>query len=142
MRIFPRAPRRLCVALATAVVLTGIVSIPAAQADDEQDLRDKQRDVLGQIESTNADLEDSSAAARAAAAALDAARTDLVGARSRLGEVQEQLERAEAVESLLGVELDQATLALAQAQDQLVAGTRATTAQRRGSTPSAAAAAR
>lgn len=131
MRFFPRAPRRLCIALATAVVLTGIVSIPAAQADDEQELRDKQRDVLGQIESANADLEGSSAAARTAGAALATARSELVGARGRLGQVQEQLGRAEAAESLLAAELAQTTAALTRAQEELVVGTRATTRQRR-----------
>jgi murein DD-endopeptidase MepM/ murein hydrolase activator NlpD len=131
VRFFPRAPRsRLLAALAAGVVLAGIIAIPAAQADDEKDLRDKQKSVQGQISSTNADLQESSAAVRSAAAALDSARTRLTGAKSHLVQVNSELEAAQAAENLLQVELDQTVAQLATAQQDLVAGTAATAAQR------------
>lgn len=128
MRSFPRAPRSLLLtALVTLVILPGI---PAAQADEDTGLRERQKSVQGQIDSTNAALLESSAQASAAGAALSRAETALGGARANLIEVTAQLRAAESAQGLLQVELEQTQAELATAQQELRAGQTATDAQR------------
>ncbi|HQR28689.1 MAG TPA: hypothetical protein PLP61_16715, partial [Nocardioides sp.] len=57
------------------------MATPQAQADD---LRDKQRQVQGQISSAHDDLDESSARARRTAARLEAAQAELTTARAQL----------------------------------------------------------
>lgn len=101
--------------------------VPHAAADD---LRDKQKNVRGQVKAAQGDLNESSQALAAAAVQLRRARAALAAAQGRLGVAQENLAAAARLDALMQARLQAAEHRLALARVALDAARRRVTEQR------------
>lgn len=144
MRSFPSAPRLrrtldrlpawahpqwLVTAIAVVVAIAGL-AVPLAHADDRDDLKNKQKQVQGQISGVKGDIHEASAKAARIQRKLDAARKDLAGARSRLSSVRSDLRDARVTAHKLAARLETAEKKLAIAKARLDAARAKVTAQR------------
>jgi murein DD-endopeptidase MepM/ murein hydrolase activator NlpD len=140
VRYFPGAASRpaLATPLLVATLLVGAIGIgvPAAQAGQGDDLKDKQEHVHDQVEQAQADVEDASKAITQAKAALAqaedqlaAAQTDFAAKQAHAAEVQAQLEAAQAQDATMRAALQVAQDNLTQAKADVVAGQAALDAQ-------------
>lgn len=123
MRYFPSAVRPRLAALAAGSVALAVLAIPLAQASDEDDLKDRQRDVQSQLGVAADDLHEASRAATRAVQRFEAAQARLEGARSRLAGVRVRLEDARARDLELQQALGDAEEALRVADEELAEGT-------------------
>ncbi|MFT4264574.1 MAG: peptidoglycan DD-metalloendopeptidase family protein [Nocardioides sp.] len=153
MRSFPRAGCRRVVVASVAAITVGALAVPvidhalvpSAFAESNKDkLKKKRQKVRGQIQTAEADLDDSSNALAAATAkvqaaekTLAAATTALAAAQEKLGVAQATLDKAEtaltgarAEDARMQAALDTAQAKLAQAKTDLVSGRAAVAAQR------------
>lgn len=133
MRFFPSA-RRLCRALdrlpvwahpqwlvtavAVFVAVAGL-AVPLAQADDRDDLKDKQGEVRGQISSVKGEIHEASAKVSEFTGKLSVALDRLAAARGRLTEVRTDLKNARTRADALATKLASARQVLAQAKADL-----------------------
>ncbi len=99
--------------MASLVLLGAGIAVPSASADN---LRDKQRDVRGQVRSTQGDLQESSKALGAAARRLRTARAALTSAQRRLVVAQNNLDAAARLDALMQSRLQAAEHRLALAR--------------------------
>lgn len=117
VRSFPRTTRRPArfrtIAACAALVLTGAGLMPPAAAED---LRDKQREVRGQVRSAQGDLHESSKALAAAARRLGRARAALAAAQKRLSTAQANERAAARLDALMQQRLQAAEKRLAAAR--------------------------
>ena len=88
MRFFPGAARHALAVLLVGVLSVATLTLPLAHADDEGDLKDRRREVRGQVARAAGDLKESSREAVRAGRALDRAEGKLSNAQSRLGAVR------------------------------------------------------
>ena len=95
------------------MLLGACIAVPAAAADD---LRDKQRDVRGQLRRTQGDLQESSQALAAVARGLRTARAALTSAQRRLVVAQSNLAAADRLDALMQARLQAAEDRLALAR--------------------------
>jgi murein DD-endopeptidase MepM/ murein hydrolase activator NlpD len=124
-------------ALATLLLAATLgVGVPAAQAGQGDDLKDKQKDVHAQVEQAQADVEDASKAILRAKAALADAETQLAAAQSdfaakqaHAADAQAQLQAASVVNDQRQAALQVAQANLTQAKADVVAGQAALYAQ-------------
>ncbi len=146
MRSFPRAGRRRLAVASLAALTVGALAVPlvdpavipwAAADDHSTKLKQKQRQVTGQIKSAGADLEASStelAAANAsfakAAKALSTAQTKLAAAKAGLAKAEAALATARAQDAQMQTALVAAQAQLARATTDLATGRAAAAAQR------------
>ena len=126
MRSLPSAARqRLAAASLAGVVAIGALAMPNAQADedpgdgDKKSLEQKQKDVRGQIDRAENDLQEASQAAQAAGRRLDQAETQLTQARNRLSQVTTQLGAAREREREIRAELEAAQRQLERVTENL-----------------------
>ncbi len=138
MRFFPSAPCssdptqrtlhdvvRRClqpqwlVTLVAIGVTTGGVVVPLAQANDEDDLRDKQHQVEGQIDRAQEELQEASRDVSRATGRLDDVRTQLSSARARLTRVKTRLHDARVEAHRLELALEKAEARLDRAALEL-----------------------
>ena len=131
VRSFPRTTRRPArfrtIAACAALVLAGVGVIPEAAAED---LRDKQRDVQGQVRSAQGDLKESSTALAAAARRLGRARAALGAAQRQLASAQAQLDAAARRDARMQARLQAAERRLAVARVALDAARKRVLEQR------------
>lgn len=130
MRYFPGAARHHACALVVGVLSVAVLTSPLAHADDEGDLKDRRRDLQGQIASTNDDLGEASAEAARVGRALERAQGRLTSARSRLSSIETRLGEAQARQEQLKGELSEARTRLAAADAALAEGQEAVVDQR------------
>lgn len=121
-RPFPRSSwRRSRLRTAAACVVLTVTAVtalaPIAAADD--DLRDRQRKVRGEIRNAQGDLHESSKALGAAARNLERARAALGAAQRRLAVAQRNLDAAARVDRIMQVRLQRAEHDLAVARREL-----------------------
>ena len=121
-RPFPRSSwrhSRLRTAAACVVLILASVTVltPVAAAND--DLKNRQRKVRGQISRAQGDLQESSKALSAAARRLERARASLGAAQRRLTVAQRNLNAAARVDRIMQVRLQRAEHALAVARREL-----------------------
>jgi len=95
------------------VLLGAALAVPSASADD---LRDKQRDVRGQVRKTQTDLHESSKALAAAARRLERARAALGASQRRLAVAQTNLAAAARLDAQMQARLQAAEHRLALAR--------------------------
>ncbi len=133
MRFFPSAPaaasprdvvRRLLhpqwlVTLVAVVATVGGLVVPLANAEDEDDLREKQQQVEGQIDQAEDELQEASRDVSRATGRLDDARTQLASARARLVRVKTRLHDARARSHRLEKALERAEARLDRAALEL-----------------------
>ena len=113
MRSFPSAARqRLFAATAVLASLTALLAVPLAQADQDDDLRERQRDVEGRITEATSDLQETSREVARASARLVRAQERLADARADLAGVRADLTDARARDEQLQADLVQAELDL------------------------------
>ena len=121
VRSFPGStplPTRLKLTAACATLLIGVSAVaPQATADDK--LRDRQRQVQGQVRGAQGDLEESSKALASAARGLTRARAALGAAQRRLTVAQRNLDAAARVDALMQARLQAAEQRLAGARTAL-----------------------
>ncbi len=133
MRYFPGAANRPVLAtlvLAATLVVSAVgAGVPAAQAGQGDDLKDRQEHVHDQVEQAQADVEDASKAITRAKAALEqaeqqlaAAQSDFAAKQAHAADVQTQLQAAEAQNVAMQSALQVAQANLAQAKADVVAG--------------------
>ncbi|WP_372726994.1 peptidoglycan DD-metalloendopeptidase family protein [Nocardioides sp.] len=128
MRFFPRTARpRLVAALAAAALAIGAAAVPLAHADD---LKDKQKQVQGQIESVHDDLDESSARLRKAAGQLEAARAQFASAKADLDVARAKLGAARTLDRQMQAKLEVAEQRLEAARADLRNGRLETEDQR------------
>ncbi len=125
MRSFPGAARQRVAATAVALVslaaLTLPLAVPLAHAD-EDDLKNRKRDVQGQIDDAADDLHEASRQASRANAALVSARERLTAARADLAAARARLAEARERDAELQSELDAAEAALVAADAAYATG--------------------
>jgi murein DD-endopeptidase MepM/ murein hydrolase activator NlpD len=115
-------------AASAALVLVGTVAtVPQAAADD---LRDKQRNLRGQVRQAQGDLHESSKALSAAAGRLQRARAALSAAQSRLTTAQNSVNAAARLDAQMQARLQAAEHQLATARVALDAARRKVVEQR------------
>lgn len=134
MRFFPSAPwlRRtldrmpawahpqwLVTGVAVLVAVAGL-AVPLANADDRDDLKDRQKDVRGQISNVRDDIHEASARVARIARSLRQAQGRLSTARARLADVRGELATARALADRLATRLAAAEKKLATAKANLV----------------------
>mgnify|MGYP003914079601 FL=1 len=123
MRSFPGAARHACAVLVVGAVSVATLTLPLAHADDDEGaLKERRREVQGQVARAAGDLKESSREAMRVGRALDRAEGKLSSAQSRLGTVRSRLADAQAVEQRLEEEFVQAKAALAAADLDLAEG--------------------
>ena len=123
VRYFPGAARQHVAALVVGVLSVAALTFPLAHANDgEGDLKDRKREVKGQIADTAADLEEASREAAKVGRALERAQSKLTSARSRLAAIDARLTDARALEERLQGELVEARAAKVAADLELVEG--------------------
>ncbi len=135
MRYFPGAAKSP--GLATLVILATLAAgVPAAQAGQRDDLKDRQEHVQDQVEQAQEDVEDASKAITRAKAALveaeqqlAAAQSDFAAKQTRAAGALEQLKAAEAENATMQAALLAAQANLTQAKADVVAGQAALDAQ-------------
>ena len=122
--------------MATLPLVALGAAVPAAQAGEPDDLKDKQKDVHAQVEQAQADVEDASKAITRAKAALVEAEQQLAAAQSDFAAKQAyaadaltQLQAAEAQNATMQAALQVAQANLTQAKADVVAGQAALDAQ-------------
>ena len=121
-RLFPRTSwrrSRLRTALACAVLLVTTVPALAPLAAADDDLRDRQKKVRGEIRHAQGDLHESSKALNAAARRLSKARAALGAAQRRLSVAQRDLNAAARLDAVMQARLQRAEHALAVARQEL-----------------------
>jgi murein DD-endopeptidase MepM/ murein hydrolase activator NlpD len=129
VRLFPRASRhRLWAASAACSLAVGAVAIPLANAED--DLKDRQKQVQGQIKHADHELDESSARLRRATAALTRAKARFADATAELTVVRSKLEAARIRDDDMQAKLDIAVERLATARSELATGQQELEAQR------------
>jgi murein DD-endopeptidase MepM/ murein hydrolase activator NlpD len=111
-------PQWLVTGIAVVVAVAGL-AVPLANAEDEDDLKDRQNKVQGQIANVKDDIHEASRRVAKIARKLDRARGQLRGARARLQEVRGALRTARATATSLATKLDQAEARLVQAKAKL-----------------------
>lgn len=111
-------PQWIVTVVAVAVTTGGVV-VPLANAEDEDDLREKQQQVEGQIDQAQDDLQEASRDVSRATGRLDDARTQLASARARLARVKTRLHDARARTHRLAKALERAEARLEQAAQEL-----------------------
>ncbi|MDT9591565.1 M23 family metallopeptidase [Nocardioides zeae] len=124
MRSFTAPLRRRFVAGAAVLVMAlGAAASPLAYADDDDDdLRDQQNALEGQIDSATADLTESSDALAQATATLRASTAQLAGAQAALTSARAELGQAQAYDTEMQGRLDVAEAELTAAEAELVTG--------------------
>ncbi len=122
-------PQWLVTLLVVLLAGYGLVA-PLANADDEDDLKRKQKQVQGQIDQAQDDLHEASRAVSRAAGRLDSARTELRSARAQLTRVRGQLTDARIEAKQLRRQLTAAQNRLARAAAQLRVARRNVAVQR------------
>ncbi|WP_170219248.1 M23 family metallopeptidase [Nocardioides litoris] len=120
MRFFPSAARRRASLGCLAAVSIATLAVPAsplspANADQDDDLKARQKAVQGQIDQAADDLREASKTATRAARRLQATQARLATARETLADVTTRLAAARERDAQLKVELEQAEAALATA---------------------------
>jgi murein DD-endopeptidase MepM/ murein hydrolase activator NlpD len=121
VRTFPRASRhRLWAASVACSLAVGALAVPLANAND--DLKDRQKQVQGQIEHAHSDLDESSARLRRATNALLTAKARFAEARSELTVVRSKLEAARVRDDEMQAQLVIAEARLESARQDLVVG--------------------
>jgi murein DD-endopeptidase MepM/ murein hydrolase activator NlpD len=105
------------IAACAALLLAGGVVLPHAAADD--DLRDRQRDVRGQVRDAQGDLHESSKALAAAARRLGRARAALAAAQNRLDTAEAAVAEAARLDARMQRRLEAAQHRLVQARAAL-----------------------
>ncbi|MDO9457764.1 M23 family metallopeptidase [Nocardioides sp.] len=120
MRFFPSAARQRVTVACVGLVSLAALAVPLAHADEDDDLKSRQREVKGKIADAASDLKEASrevtrASARLSRATeqLSAARTELAGVRTRLAAARERDARLKAELATAELELEQASAALA-----------------------------
>lgn len=111
-------PQWLVTALAAIVAVAGL-AVPLAQADDRDDLKDKQGEVRGQIAGVKGEIQEASAKVSEFSGKLRIAKGKLTAARSRLSEVRTDLANARTRADALATKLVTAREALAVAKEDL-----------------------
>ncbi|MCW2816584.1 MAG: hypothetical protein JWN84_4039 [Nocardioides sp.] len=132
VRFFPSATRQRATAACVGLVSLAALAVPLspfASADDD-DLRQRQREVQGRIDAASSDLEETSRQLSRASARLDRATSRLADARAQLTDVRDRLADARERDDRLQEELKAAELELEQANAAAAAGAAAVEAQR------------
>jgi len=111
-------PQWLVTAVATAVAVAGL-AVPLANADDRDDLKNKQNQVRGQIADVRGDIHEASQQVAKIAKRLHRAKDRLAAARTRLSTVQGELATAQAAAATLATQLTEAQGRLASARAAL-----------------------
>ncbi len=111
-------PQWLVTAVAVIVAVAGL-AVPLAQADDRDDLKDKQGEVRGQIAGVRGEIQEASAKVSEFSGKLRVAQGKLTAARSRLSEVRTDLANARTRAEALAAKLVTAREALAVAKEEL-----------------------
>lgn len=111
-------PQWLVTALAVVVAIVGL-AVPLAQADDRDDLRNKQNQVQGQIAGVKKDIDEASRTVARLSGRLAETQGQLTAAKNRLAKVQSQLSAARAQASSLATQLATAQQQLVVAQREL-----------------------
>ncbi len=140
MRSFPRTPGRrvptggrralsaLVVGLLAVALTAGVLGGPDAARADE--LKDKKREVQGQIKAASGQLVEASARAQRTAQALESAQTRLVAARGELSVARARVGAAKVRDQEMQDRLESAIVRLKAARGSLKAGRRDVVVQR------------
>lgn len=111
-------PQWLVTAVAAIVAVAGL-AVPLAQADDRDDLKDRQGEVRGKISSVKSEIHEASAKVSEFTGKLRVALDKLATARGRLTEVRTDLKNARTRADALATKLASAKEVLAQAKADL-----------------------
>lgn len=111
-------PQWLVTAVAVIVAVAGL-AVPLAQADDRDDLEDRQDQVRGQISGVKDEIHEASAKVAKISRELKAAQGKLSAARTRLGAVRTDLANARTRAEALAAKLVSAEQALEVAKAEL-----------------------
>jgi murein DD-endopeptidase MepM/ murein hydrolase activator NlpD len=130
VRSFPSAARTRLTAACVGLVSLAALAVPLAHADDDADLKARQRDVKGRIADVTDDLREASRSVTRANARLLDAQDRLDSARTVLQDVRTRLASARERDSRLQDELAQAELELQRATAAMAAGAAAVEQQR------------
>jgi murein DD-endopeptidase MepM/ murein hydrolase activator NlpD len=122
VRFFPSAARHRATAACLATVTVAALVVPWAAADDRDDLRQRQRDVQGQITEATADLKETSRQVFRANAHLQSTLGRLDTARAELRDVRARVVTARERDAQLKVELAEAERRLELATDAVEQG--------------------
>jgi murein DD-endopeptidase MepM/ murein hydrolase activator NlpD len=120
--LFPAGHHRRLTVLLVLLLTAAVLWAPLASADDDSDLKNKQKTVQRQIDHADDDLDESSAALAKATRALRAAQGSLATAEKALQATRVQLAAAAAQDAKMQALLDRAVAALETARVQLAQG--------------------
>lgn len=128
MRFFPSAARQQIAVLSVGLVSLAALAVPLAHADDDNDLKHRQKQVEGQIDRAAEDLDEASHDSIRANSALTAALGRLTDARARLDRASDRLLAARELDAELRSDLAVAEQELVVADTELATGQAATSA--------------
>ena len=122
MRYFPSAARQHVATLLVGILSVAVLTAPLAHGDDEGDLKQRRRDVKGQIADASSSLQEASREASRVGRVLERSQGRLDSARTRLSNVETRLGDARTLEQRLRGELTEAKAALVTADLELEQG--------------------
>lgn len=111
-------PQWLVTGIAVVIAVAGL-AVPLANAEDRDDLKDRQNQVEGRIANVRDDIHEASRRVAQIARKLDRTRADLRSARTRLHTVRDELRTARRTANSLATKLDAAETRLVLAKAKL-----------------------